>query len=150
MDREIEWRFTNEPATRDDVARIERGFGIRFPEDYIECALKNHGGTPSYDVFDVKGRHILGFNRLLSLDSSDGDYIPVVYRDIRDRLVDHVYPFASDDFGNFICFDYRKNKENPTTCFWDHEVAFLDKVKGVFHICDSFTELLAKLRPYEG
>ena len=31
----------------------------------------------------------------------------------KDRLIDDIYPFADDSFGNFICFDYWKGKDKP-------------------------------------
>lgn len=150
MSDQIVWKTRREEVSRDVIAEVERIFGVRFPEDYIECAKKYHGGYPNRDFFPLDEKNNATFNRLLNFNKDNSSYIVKVFQDIRDRLVDHVYPFASDDFGNFICFDYRKNKENPTIAFWDHEDAFLNKETGVSYICDSFNEFLAKLRPYEG
>ena len=147
MDRkDIEWLFTHEPAEEQDIISIESALSIKFPSDYIECAKKHNGGNPSFQVYDFEGKQEAVFNGLLGLCSKESNFILDVYEDVQDRLVKGVYPFADDPFGNLICFDYRNNTGIPTVVFWDHEISQENREKAIIPICDTFTELLFKLR----
>ncbi|MHB1042660.1 MAG: SMI1/KNR4 family protein [Eubacteriales bacterium] len=149
ISKRTEWLFKREEIKVDNISIVEGAFGVKFPEDYIECVMKNHGGHPTLDIFYIDGRGETVFNWLLSFNSDDVLFIVKIYNDIRDRLVDDIYPFADDPFGNFICFDYRKGKDKPPSiAFWDHELAYEDPEKGIFPICSTFTELLSKLYSY--
>ncbi|CJH30980.1 SMI1 / KNR4 family [Streptococcus pneumoniae] len=59
------------------------------------------------------------------------------YNSIKDRLVDKVYPFARDPFGNLLCFDYRNNPQSPTVVFWDHEEEEMEE--SIYPVCSSVT-----------
>lgn len=145
-DRQVVWRFADAEVDENAIADVEKELGIKFPQDYIDCAKKNHGGNPNPNLFVVTERGEAVFNVLLSYAPTSVDYIVKVYGWIKDRLVDGVYPFADDPFGNHICFDYRTSNE-PTIVFWDHELVFEEPEKGLFPICNSFSELLAGLYP---
>ena len=142
----IEWLFCSEQeATLKDVVEVEKKFGIKFPIDYIDCILENHEGYPSLNVFDygkVKGAV---FNHLLSFNQQEVDYLVQVRENIKDRLIDRVYPFADTPGGDYLCFDYRTNEENPPIVYWDHELAYEDSEEGLFFVTNTFTELLSKL-----
>ncbi|ETA69193.1 SMI1/KNR4 family protein [Methanolobus tindarius DSM 2278] len=141
---EIEWLFILDPIGDKEISEVENIFGIKFPNDYKECIKKYHGGSPKLSCFDFKERKGAVFNNLLSFEPNDKyDYI-VKIRNIVEGMVECIYPFAADPFGNFICFDYRDGKnKSPKVVFWDHEIAY------VCHICDSFTELISKLYKHE-
>ncbi|MFC4620417.1 SMI1/KNR4 family protein [Camelliibacillus cellulosilyticus] len=141
----VTWDSVDGEVSFDVVSKIERELGVKLPDDFVGCARINSGGYPSLEAFDFEGREEAVFNRLLSFHAESKDYIVKVYNDIRDRLVEGVYPFADDPFGNHICFDYRESKDNPKVVFWDHEVAYEDPEKAITPVCDSFTELLNKL-----
>jgi len=141
----IRWRRTK-PIDISYIRKTEELLGIKFPEDYVQCVLENNSGIPTPKAFDPEGRNTAVFQRLLSHDPNSPTYIVSDYNAIRDRLPEGVYPFAEDPFGNFICFDYRKDKENPSIVFWDHEKP---DHKNIFPVCNSFTDLLNKLYEYE-
>jgi cell wall assembly regulator SMI1 len=145
----MKWIFTHGVVELAEIEEVEKELGVKFPKDYIDCALKNNGGHPTLDIYDFEQRREAVFNRLLSFHVDRASYILTIYDAIRDRLVDDVYPFADDPFGNHICFDYRKNSESPTIVFWDHELAFENPEKGLFPICETFSELLSKLYSLE-
>ncbi|MDW4511787.1 SMI1/KNR4 family protein [Priestia megaterium] len=142
----IEWLFCSEQeATLKEVVEVEKKFGVKFPMDYIDCILENHEGYPSRNAFDygkVKGA---AFNHLLSFNQQEIDYLVQVRENIKDRLVDGVYPFADTPGGDYLCFDYRTNEANPCIVYWDHELAHEDPEKGLFFVANTFTELLSKL-----
>jgi hypothetical protein len=141
------WEWASAPVDRSVIAAVEAAWGIRFPEDYVECARENHGGHPTNrKCFDFRGRKGAVFSDLLSF-VAEGEKTTIVemYNCVKDRLPAGVFPFAGDPFGNLLCFDYRKTPEQPTIAFWNHEVAFDDPERAVRYVCDTFTQLLNKL-----
>jgi len=143
---EVKWLFVLDPIGDKEISEVEDILGIRFPNDYKEWVKKHHGGSPKPSSFDFKDRKGAVFNNLLTFDRNDKyDYI-VEVRNIVEGMVESIYPFAADPFGNFICFDFRgENSFHPKVVFWDHEVADNSSEKGISYICDNFTDLRYKL-----
>ena len=139
----VKWLDTDEPVKKEDIEHVEKEFGIRFPKDYAEYAMQNHGGVPDPNSFDFEGRKGAVFERLLSYDETQPHYILKVYHWIKTRLPRKVYPIGSDPFGNYICFSYRENESNPCIVFWDHEKA--SPKTAISYVCGSFSELISKL-----
>jgi cell wall assembly regulator SMI1 len=137
---DINWLFVLNPIGDKEIREVESKLGIRFPDDYKKCVKKYHGGSPKPNSFDFKERKGAVLNNLLNFDSNDEyDYI-VEVRNMVEGMVDGIFPFAADPFGNFICFDYRDEKDSlPKVVFWDHELA------SIYYICDNFIELISKL-----
>lgn len=149
MNEAVTWQWSKAPITRKRIAKVEEQWGIRFPEDYIECALLHHGGHPSADVLDVPGRPGAVFNHLLSYvdahSENENPGISQTYSLLKARLPKGVYPFAADPFGNYLCFDYRdKAKSGPSIVFWDHEFS-RNREKAFTYVCGTFTELVRML-----
>jgi hypothetical protein len=140
----VQWDFSDGEVSLQVVLEIESKLNIKFPKDYVEVATVYNGGTPSLEAFDFEGREEAVFNQLLSFHSDRDSFIVDVRNDVEDRLVDGIYPFADDPFGNLLCFDYRQGGQ-PTVVFWDHEVASADPVRALTYVAASFTELLTKL-----
>ncbi|MBW9154791.1 SMI1/KNR4 family protein [Clostridium estertheticum] len=143
MSNNVSWICENDSV---EIIAISKGgdmFGIEFPRDYVECIMKNDGGYPRPNRFNLNGNEEV-FNNLLSFDEEDSSNIMEAYNDVKDRLIRKVIPFAEDPFGNLICFDYR-DSEQPIIVFWEHEKAFNDKESAMSYLCDSFTDLLSML-----
>ncbi len=144
----ITWIGVSEKEITDnEIKKVEQYFNIKLPNDFIECVKKYDGGYPRPKVFDISGQDESTFNDLLTLHIDDKYSIVQRYENIKEWLVDRVYPFASDSFGNFLCFDYRNNPESPTIVFWDHEEEDIEKA--IYPVCSTFTELLDSLRDFE-
>lgn len=142
----VEWKYTTDPVGIDEIGKAEKAMGVKFPKDYVECAKTNHQGHPSPDKFDCEKRKGLVFNYLYSLKEGDSDYIVDVYKSYQDgRMEKGLVPFADDPGGDEICFDYRKDKNNPSVVYWDHEIAFDDPEGAISYVCDSFSDLIEKL-----
>jgi hypothetical protein len=139
---QVAWDWAQKPVQRSVVRRVARAWGIEFPDDYVACAMANHGGHPTPQCFDMPRRKEAMFNRLLAYTGKTGR-IERTFEAIKDRLPASVYPFADDPFGNHLCIDYRKGK--PVVVFWDHEVAAEDPAASVTRVCGTFTELLGML-----
>lgn len=157
----IEWQFTDEKVSREQVEGVARKIGVRFPLDYIECAVINHGANVEPGTFDIGNRERV-FGSLLSFDGSSPDYFLKVYENYIATLPTGVIPFAFDPAGNLICFDYKNNEDSPIVVFWEHEGAWEKSMlmqgeglskeqaeerarENVFFVANSFTEFLEKL-----
>ncbi|CAM3914800.1 1,3-beta-glucan synthase regulator [Bacillus luti] len=144
----VTWIGVNKKEITDEhIQQVEQYLGVKFPNDFIECVKKYDGGYPRPKVFDIQGLDESTFNDLLTLHIDDKYSIVQKYENIKDRLMDGVYPFTSDSFGNFICFDYRSNPESPTIIFWDHEEEEIED--SLYPVCSTFTELLNSLHAFE-
>ncbi|WP_040214614.1 SMI1/KNR4 family protein [Clostridium polynesiense] len=143
MSNNIRWICENDDIEMSTISNVENTFGVKFPKDYVEIIMKNDGGYPKPNRFNLNGSEEV-FNNLLSFDEEDSSNMIDTYNDVKDRLVEKVIPFAEDPFGNLICFDYRTNNQ-PRIVFWEHEKAFNNKESATSYLCDSFTELLLML-----
>ncbi|PED08598.1 SMI1/KNR4 family protein [Bacillus pseudomycoides] len=132
--------------TDKEIQQVEQYFDIKFPIDFVECVKKYNGGYPRPKIFDIPEQDENVFNNLLTFDLESEYSIIQRYESIKDRLVDKVYPFGRDSFGNFLCFDYRNTPEAPTVVFWEHEE---DMEKAIYPVCSAFQELLNSLRDFE-
>lgn len=137
---------SKEKITEEEIYQVEQYFDIKLPNDFIECVKKYDGGYPRPKIFDIPGQDENVFSNLLTLHVNDEYSIIQKYENIKDRLVDKVYPFGRDSFGNFLCFDSRNNLQSPTVVFWEHEE---DMEKAIYPVCSSFQELLNSLRDFE-
>ncbi len=156
----IEWSFCDNNVSKEKITKNADEWGIAFPDDYICCAMENHGGCPDKEELLVDGiEKVLG--NLLSFDEESDDNILELFSDIRNRLPEKIFPFAIDPAGNYICFDYRNDNMKPVIVFWDHEAAYLKsdfpnkkwedgefeelRAKSIIRISGSFTEFLDSL-----
>ncbi|MBH8596806.1 MULTISPECIES: SMI1/KNR4 family protein [unclassified Thermoactinomyces] len=148
MSKQLEWEYSHGEIQLDDIRKVEKQLGIRFPSEYNDIILKYHPITVSPDVLYLPGVRDIVLTDFASFnpDAEHDLYILLIYEYIKDRLVDHVYPFVYEASGDCLCFDYRNEKEEPKIVLWDHEEAAIDKEKGLFPICDSFGEFLELLK----
>ncbi len=144
----VMWKHTeNVDGIGEKIKKVEEIFNITFPEDFIDVVRNNNEGSPRPNCFDINGSEET-FNNLITFDLNSRYSILNVYNGIKIRLVDRIFPFARDPFGNYLCFDYR-NGDNPTIVFWLHETALIDKNAAIKKVSDTFTELLNSLHEYE-
>lgn len=139
------------------IASFEQYCKIKLPYDFLQFIENNNGGCPKKDSFIHLGRERL-IERLLPLmddpnsDESQGQYdMAVVETQIGERLASDpdqigctLIPFATLFSGDFLCFDYRKNKEFPIVVLWDHNKSeeFAPHTEPV---ANSFLELISNL-----
>lgn len=145
MNSNMEWRWPELPVEESQIARIQVELGVRLPDDFLQLVRKYNGGYPSKKYFDFPSRKDAVLDHLLSLiEGGDDPSLLNTYRNVRDRLPSGIIPFASDPFGNLICFDYRDNP--PSICFWDHEIASRDISASIITVNENLEQFLAKLR----
>lgn len=152
----VEWRGADAPVDRVAVTVVEEAWGVRFPEDYVQCVLLNGGGSPdpccfavgeAEEVFDTllnfQGPHpwkAVSENRIV-------DYYATMTR--QGLLPERVYPFAYDPGGNYLSFDYRTPAQEPSVVFLAHEELDADGHFRAYPVCTSFTHLLDSLHDCE-
>jgi len=140
----ITWERLETKITVDDIKHVESETGLKLPKDYVECVLKYNGGKPEpYITKDEEYE----FRELYSLNQKDSlnaiDRFHTMYSensDIPRNFQGLVFPFASDSFGNDLCFKYKtKEDTEPTIIFVDHETLEDE------YVASTFTELLNML-----
>jgi hypothetical protein len=131
------------PVKPGAIEGVEKRWGVQFPEDYKVCVTENQGKSPEPANFRIGNKESSVVNELLHFEKDpDWSNIERTYQDLKGRLPDRVFPFASDPSGNMVCFDYRGSPTEPKIVFWDHEAE--DK-KSIVPLAESFTEFLHSL-----
>ena len=116
---ELTWKYVKTLGDRHAVEAFLEENNLSLPEDLIVCLKDNNGGRPNRKTFDTdrsKGHMI---KTLLSFNHGEFDLVP----------------FASDPFGNFICYDDSRGD----IVLWLHETNRMEKIS------DSFTNFLNML-----
>ena len=147
------------PSPTDElIDEMQDYFEVNFPQDYRSFLKQNNGAVPLECQFDYNG-HSYPVERFLCMlpnellnEFVEGCYdIGVVETQLDDRLGDDgdetgtfIIPIAVLFAGDFVCLDFRKDKENPEVCIWYHEQSeylapYTKRIAG------SFTEFLSML-----
>ena len=149
------------PPTRQEIQRMQEGFKVQYPQDYLDFVQEDNGGVPINRFFDTVN-NIKVVDRFLPMmddpnaDHAHGQYeVEVVWSQINDRLGEdpdeigsQLIPIACLEFGDMVCLDFRKNPKTPEICVWYHDQS--EEYKPVTEkIANSFTEFLGKLKPLE-
>lgn len=157
----VTWNVWDEPVTRETVEEVAKKLAVTFLEDYIKCAMANHGGHVNPHLFQVEEKERV-FGTFLSYIIEDSEYIVEVYHDYKETLPAQVVPIAFDPAGNLLCFDYKNHEDDPIVVFWEHENAAEKEMlmheegltaeqaeerarENLFYVADSFTDFLGKL-----
>ncbi|CAM4168887.1 SMI1/KNR4 family protein [Bacillus paramycoides] len=140
----VNWIMSKPLRDEKEVSRFENMLGIVLPEDYKVCVDYNNAGRPRPNVFDTAHRKELVAKALLSFDQSHVENIWTTYENLKNQLPKLIVPFMSDQFGNYICFDYRTSNE-ITVVLWDHELSHQNITEGIIYIANSFSEFVEGL-----
>ncbi|MEB4759321.1 SMI1/KNR4 family protein [Chryseobacterium indologenes] len=155
----MNWFYEKQLKNPQSISEVENIFGIKFPEDYKKIVLEHNGAMPTpntIDTFREKGK---AFGEVLNFNLDADENIISLYEEMKNKLPTDVFPITMDPGGNFLCFDYRENKNNPKVLRWDHEQKFIIQDKELviedhenefdyYHldfVADSFTEVLTNL-----
>lgn len=173
--KDIVWN-NGKKISKDLIYELEKLWDIKFPKAYVDIILENDGGYP--DMYDEVGNlkevsvdcneiGEIGFY-LLKLSSSKGitrSRIVSVWKIFMETLPEpnKIFPFAESGSGDIIYFDYRKDLENPSILYQDHERAISKDDLADYQleerplkewlndslvpIADSFEELLGRAYP---
>lgn len=145
------------PLPNDELlAEKERKWRLVIPHDYKEFIVRYNGGVPDQKSFECN-RHSYVITRFLCIlknvqDTQTGWYdISVVESQIGERLTNNedligieLLPIAEVFAGDYVCLDFRLNKNQPSVCLWSHEESeeFSPVTYGIADTFASFLELL--------
>ena len=141
--------------TTELLVEKERKWRLTLPSDYRDFIIKYNGGEPVECNFKCNNQNYL-ITRFLCIlknvkESENGWYdIGVVESQIGERLTDNedllgieVLPIAELFAGDYLCLDFRNNKETPEVCVWSHEES--DEFDPVtYKVSNSFSEFISK------
>lgn len=140
-----------------EIRKTEKYCRIKFPDSYINFIKKYNVGVPINNEF-LCNNHFYAIDRFLGFVSDYrtsplGVYdIAVVLTQVDTRLTDNpklvgdeMIPIVELFAGDLVCLDYRKSKEEPSVCVWDHE-ASEDFAPVTYHVADTFSEFIEMLR----
>ncbi|QAA34160.1 SMI1/KNR4 family protein [Clostridium manihotivorum] len=179
MNEKFKWDI-NVKNSEDIIKKIESNFNIKFPEKYIQAVTQHDGGMLKVRdkiglwktaIINIENWH--GKNAVVALLSYDNNSnientkVIKFYNVFKDSLPEPkiIIPFAIDGAGNLFFFDYRKNINEPSIVFLDHETAYTEEDfteeeieqktlnellnDNLYYVCDSFDELLNMITPCE-
>ncbi|WP_309398424.1 SMI1/KNR4 family protein [Cerasicoccus maritimus] len=131
------------PITETQIEGAENLIGVSFPEEYKKVIREFNGAYGDVD-FPIPGSEYGGSMGIwLSLSPWDRETIWSSLSAWNEHeLSEKIIPFGEDGGGNWICFDYRENKEEPSIVYWFHEIGGDD---GCIFVCDRFTTFLNSL-----
>ena len=140
------------------VSSFEAYARQRLPDSFKDFLSYGNGGSPKRSTLTV-GTEERVVERFLPLiddpkqDPAQGQYdVSVVESQIGERLACDedqtgcvLVPFAALFGGDFLCFDYRGGRDEPSVVIWDHETSdeFAPDTRDV---ADSFSAFVALLR----
>lgn len=162
------------------INNIEKNYNIKLPIDYVKAVTLHDGakikvvnslGEWKEGIVNIPNWHgkYAGV-ALLSYDNEtdiNNTKVVITYDVFKDSLPDpkKMFPFAIDGGGNIFFFDYRKDINEPSIVFLDHESAITEEDlteeelaqkplndwldDNLYHVCDSFEELLNLIYPFE-
>lgn len=135
------WKYVKGKPIDSEIEKLQESLGVLLPKEFLSVAIENNGGRPSPCIFDFPGRDGAVFESLLRLERENDYGILKTLERISDRLPSGCVPFASDPFGNYLCFQYPSSGMIPIV-FWNHEKKMDSSLSPV---CDDFEALLEKL-----
>lgn len=164
--KKMKLKITDTPSYKPDEAFIKREeeyWGVKLPAEYRQFLKEFNGGIPDKGQFMCEGqeqvRKVEHFMCILEdADNDDGYYdIDAILTQIdAEMVVDphlvgwEILPIAElvdrdyDLRGDFVCLDFRKNKENPSVCVWDH-LKSREFKPVTYKVADTYTEFIDML-----
>lgn len=127
---------------------IEKDWRVKLPSN-LKSIIKDHNKSyPEKHVYDTEKSKERVFGGLLDFDLSSNNNIQDHFQAIRKRIPEGVFPIAIDPGGNYICLDYRIDKEaEPRIVLWDHEGFILNgkETYNIEYVASSFDNFLSGL-----
>lgn len=119
-------------ASASSLADLEKLFGNKLPDSYLNFVKEHDGARPSANVFKVSENNNAGVDEFIPAQESIR--IPHVV----DGFPAHALAVARASGGNFVYLA----PTNFSVYFWDHEVENAD-----IKLANSFGEFLEKILP---
>lgn len=99
------------------IEKVEKKLSVIFPKSYKHYISNNNGGHIEGTYIDESGiKEIISF-RFLIFEEQILQHCNI----LNGCIPKNVIPFATDAGGNYYCFDYKENSNEPKIVFLDHE-----------------------------
>lgn len=155
----MKWLFKKDLKDPNSIQKVEDQLKVKFPLDYIHIVREYNASTPSLNTIDTFRQKGKAFGELLDFNLEAEENIISLYEMIKNRIPEKVYPITMDPGGNFMCYDFREDENNPIVVRWDHEQKFAiengeiiigdhENESDYYHldfVANSFTDVLTKL-----
>lgn len=138
------------------LAEKEKKWKLVLPNDYRAFITQYNGGIPCEKSFKCNNRNYAVTRFLCILknvqENQNGLYdISVLESQIGERLTNNedligieVLPIAELFAGDYVCLDFRLNRDKPSICIWSHEESG-EFAPITYKITDSFTDFIGML-----
>lgn len=138
------------------IKKVEEYCHVKFPESYIKFIEEYNVGLPEANTFTANGtgyviERFLGFVNDYQ-DSPLGEYdiavvlsqIDTYLTDNPDLIGDELIPIARLTTDDYVCLNFKENKEEPSVCIWSSaESEEFHPV--IYNIADSFLYFVEEL-----
>ncbi|MFB5089472.1 SMI1/KNR4 family protein [Psychrobacillus sp. PGGUH221] len=135
----MEWILQKPLQSLQEVKRFEEKYEVKFPKSFNDVVIAYNAGRPRPNVFDTTTKKEIVAKALLSFDAHHLENIWETTSNLQKRLPANIIPFMSDQFGNYICFEFDPLEDEPLVVFWHHELG-LDQVQ---QVAPTFRQFLA-------
>ena len=105
---ELSWKYDKSLNNPIAVKSFLDKNSIILPDSLIEIMEKHNGGRPSDKAIITDTNQEYVFKAMLSYNEGDKETIYSIYPELFKE--NHLFPFASDAAGNFICYDTESSK----------------------------------------
>ena len=151
----IDWYECEKQASQERIKSVEKEIGLSFPQSFIDLMKECDGGWPEIGSFSfdntflgvVMGSSISNFLSFTE-DTRVTEHLIGIYKLFYDRFPKNVIAFGYTGSGDYICFDYRKDKKtsNPEIVYWEHSAPDDESISFVARNFDAF---MAMLHPFD-
>ena len=123
----------------EDLARVKK-----FSDKLENGEVKEDRILPvKSKVHDLKlGIMIAGYSKGDELTLLEEEYLDLFY----DYFGYDIVPIAEVEYEDFICLDFRVNKQNPEIVYWNYELALENPIEGITLLYSSMDELIIELK----
>ncbi len=137
------------PIDETTVRQFEQTVGADIPTDYRDFLLKNNGGKPTPNVFDIPQENNASVLReFFGLNGAKTSKFQAKLETYKDRYPADMLPIGSDPSGNLVLLSVT-GTEKGKVYFWDHELEADDErqpyYENIYLISNSFAEFLEGL-----
>lgn len=146
----LRWYSCERAAALETISKAEKEMNIQLPRLYKDLMQICDAGSPlktDFEYYDVFYKRKI-FDALgYFLGVEHGTYnIVDTFKSPPEFFSSNIVAFAETGGGDYICFDYRMNREtlNPPIVFWNHEA---DSGSDISFIAKDLEEFMKMLKP---
>ena len=152
---DIKWLKREEDFGEKEVEKFQKKLKVEFPSSYLDLIITKKAEYPENDLCFMVSEEERVFDSFFSYcpdyDDNGDSEIEFEYKTTKDDFKEKFgrsnkmkfVPFATDPFGNAICFDYSERKTAPSIVFLDTERLFENDSYCGEKIADSFDDFLS-------